>query len=88
VNIDMTRQIVIRALLFGIIAGTAIAVAMTYLDWKQNPGGIFRGQLGTDLSIVLETAASWFIGSLPVASLLALPVMYWLTGCRGDNRVT
>lgn len=55
---------------------------MTCLDWRLNPGGIFRGAAGTNWSVVLETAWSWFLPIGLVAATGATAVLYWL-GRRG-----
>ena len=54
----------------GFLTGLVVAAAMTIMDWRLNPGGIFHSELGTDWTVVAETALSWL---WPVA-LLALLV--------------
>jgi hypothetical protein len=43
---------------------------MTFLDWRENPAGLFHDQSGTDWRVVLETAVSWFV---PVALVTIFP---------------
>lgn len=58
-------------LLDGVAVGLAIAAIMTFLDWRTNPGGIFRNVQGTNWSVVLETALSWFVPTAGVVSILS-----------------
>lgn len=61
------------------IAGLLVSVLMTFLDWRQNPGGIFRGAAGTDWAIVVQTAWSWFWPMAVLFAALAAPVViFWL----------
>jgi len=75
----MTRKYVLLALLFGAGVGLAVAAAMTFLDWRLNPSGIFHGAEGTNWSFVMDTALSWFGPVFVLASVLALPVAVWLS---------
>lgn len=52
-----------------------VAAVMTFIDWRLNPGGIFRGPAGTDWQIVWDTWISWFLPVLPAAALLALVIL-------------
>lgn len=52
-----------------------IAAVMTFIDWRLNPGGIFRGPAGADWQIVWDTWISWFLPVFPVAALLALVIL-------------
>lgn len=42
----------------GAAVGLAVASTMTFLDWRNNPGGIFHDAYNTDWAIVWETATS------------------------------
>jgi hypothetical protein len=44
----------------GLSGGLLTAVAMSFLDWLDNPSGLFRDDGGTRWNIVAETAMSWF----------------------------
>ena len=59
---------VLRGGLIAVVIGLLLAVPMTFLDWRLNPGQLFRGPSGTIWSVVLQTAWSWF---WPTASLAA-----------------
>ncbi len=43
------------------IAATLITVIVTFSDWLENPGAIFRDEDGTNWPIVFETIESWFL---------------------------
>ncbi len=73
----MTRKRLLLVLAFGAAVGFVVAALMTFLDWRLNPGGIFHGPRGTDWSIVMETAFSWFAPVSALAVVLALPVAIW-----------
>lgn len=63
----------------GIVAGLLVAVTMTALDWRLNPGGIFHNETGTSWRIVFETAYSWFLPvTMAVSTVLA--VVFALSG--------
>jgi hypothetical protein len=93
-------QISIRALMFGFIAAAIISSVMTYLDWRQNPAGLFRDTHKTDWTglfrdthetdwtIVAETALSWFAPALIVLAILAVPATYWLSRYTRLREVT
>ena len=62
----------IRAFAAGTGVGLIVASWMTMLDWRLNPGGIFRGAEGTNWSIVIETGLSWFVPVAVAATALVL----------------
>lgn len=64
----MGRRAWLAGAALGGLAGLVTASVMTLLDWRLNPGGVFRGPEGTDWSVVVETAVSWL---WPVALLVA-----------------
>jgi hypothetical protein len=78
----MTMRSGILALAVGAALGTVVAVVMTYLDWRLNPGGVFQDARGVQWHAVAETAASWFVPIAALSSGLALAILYWL-GRRG-----
>lgn len=55
------------------------ASVATYLDWSENPGGIFRDSTGTNWAVVWETAISWFV---PVLLIVAVAQTVWLLSTR------
>ena len=70
-----------RALVTGAIAGIAVAATMTFIDWQQNPGGIFQDASGTRWPIVYETFLSWFLPIFVAATPLA-----WLARWPADRK--
>ena len=74
------------ALGFGVATGLVVAITMTWMDWRLNPGGIFRHQEGTNWPIVLETALSWFVPILLCASVLALSVTCWRSRNKNEEK--
>ncbi len=66
----------------GAVVGLAVASAMTILDWRLNPGGIFHDAESTDWAIVSETAASWFLPVAAAVTVLAWLVLYILSHQR------
>ena len=75
----MTRRSWLLACLIGAGTGLVIAAAMSFVDWRHNPGGIFHGELGTNWDIVLETAVSWFVPVAFVAAALSAVVLWWFS---------
>jgi len=63
----------------GLAAAVALLAAstMSYLDWRLNPGGIFRCEDGTSWTVVWETWVSWFVPVLLLAAAVALPAALW-----------
>ena len=63
-------------LVVSIPLGVAIAVSSiaTWIDWSKNPGGMFHDSAGTNWTIVLETALSWF---LPLLLVVAVGQAVW-----------
>lgn len=71
--------------LIGLILAVLVAAIPTFLDWNQNPAGIFQGPAGTDWGIVFETFISWF---WPVALVLvpvAILALVWVAARQSGN---
>ena len=47
------------ALLTATGVSIVLALVMTALDWRKNPGGIFHSMTGTHWSVVADTFSSW-----------------------------
>jgi len=62
---------------WGVLAGLAVSIAMTALDWFANPSGLFRGEDGTHWPVVWETAWSWFWPVACAAAAVVTPVKAW-----------
>jgi hypothetical protein len=78
----MKTRIWILGLLVGALVGLVVACVMTFLDWRLNPGGIFRDAQGTDWIVVTETAVSWFAPISGLVSVLAILVLLWIARRR------
>jgi hypothetical protein len=61
---------VLRALskpfwLFGLAVGSSVSLLVTIFvtvwEWIENPGGIFRDEMGTHWQFVYDTAISWLL---------------------------
>lgn len=74
-----------RAVVTGVAAGLALAAGLagfvTIWEVIENPGGIFLTEDGWRWDFVGETAASWFLPTLPPMVLgatgLTLAVAWW-----------
>ena len=78
----MKTRIWMLGLLVGALVGLVVASVMTFLDWRLNPGGIFRDAQGTDWTVVTETAVSWFAPISGLVSVLAILVLLWIARRR------
>ena len=66
------RKNAVKAIVFGVTLGFFVASLMTFLDWRENPGGIFHGDHGTNWVFVRDTFSSWFSPVAVPASIFAL----------------
>lgn len=66
-------------LLDGVAVGLAIAIFMTFLDWRTNPGGLFHDAAGTNWNVVWETAVSWFVPTAAIVSALSALRQYFVS---------
>ena len=67
----------------GLVAGGAVAIPMTILDWRLNPAGLFHDEDGTNWFVVMETMFSWFWGVALAAMLLTVAVWTLVKRYRG-----
>ena len=74
----MKSRIWILGLVVGAVVGLLVASAITFLDWRLNPGGIFHNAQGTDWAVVTETAISWFAPVSVLVGFVSISVLYWL----------
>ncbi len=61
--------------LSGLVTGLAVAVSMSFLDWRLNPAGLFHSENGTNWGAVIETAISWFVPVALLASAIVSAVL-------------
>ena len=80
------RWIRSKTLVAGLLFGTAVAFSVTLViclwEWIENPGGIFRGDDGTNWGFVFDTAISWLIPTFFYAVAFAWLVQLFLKGTR------
>jgi hypothetical protein len=62
----------VKAIALGVALGFFVASFMTFLDWYENPSGIFHGEHGTNWVFVRDTFSSWFAPVAVPASIFAL----------------
>lgn len=60
----------------GLLTGLVVSTTMTFMDWRLNPGELFRSEGGTDWTVVAETALSWF-GPVGLVTFLAAAVVLY-----------
>lgn len=70
----------------GIAAGVLVASAMSFVDWRINPGGVFRDEQGTRWLIVGETWLSWFVPVALAAAAMLAPLVTFLSRRRRRRR--
>ena len=56
----MSRSLIVKCLLVGLLVSIVLAAIPTAIDWYSNPSGIFRGDFGTNWRFVGDTFYSWF----------------------------
>jgi hypothetical protein len=66
----------------GIAVGALVASAMSFVDWRINPGGVFQGARGTNWLFVSETWLSWFVPVALAAAALLAPLLAFLSRRR------
>jgi len=69
----------------GVLAAGALAMIPTAMDWRVNPGNLFRSGADTNWPIVFDTWFSWFAPLALAAAPLASVVCLWL-GRRGSSK--
>lgn len=45
----------------GAIVSAIVTIIIVTWEWLENPGGIFRSELGTNWQFVFDTAVSWIV---------------------------
>ena len=81
----MTRRALVRGVLFGLAVGSVLSLVMTTLDYLHNPAGIFHDGLGVRWGRVVETWFSWFVAAALLGSVVAVPLLLWMSRPRRDN---
>lgn len=60
------------SLSFGAAVALIVTVVICVWEWIENPGGIFRGDDGTNWGFVFDTATSWLVPTFFYAVVFAL----------------
>lgn len=72
------------AAIVGLMTGLVVSAAITFVDWQRNPASIFHNDLGTDWSVVSETALSWLGPVIFVSFITTALVLYSIAWIRGN----
>lgn len=78
-------RVLARGSLLGLIFALLVAAVPTFLDWRRNPGGIFRGGSGTDWGVVFETFFSWLWPAILVAVPMSIVVLAVIAARKSGN---
>jgi hypothetical protein len=73
---SMKKEYWLYSVAVGSIAALIVAGTMTFVDWRLNPGGLFRDERGTNWQVTAETAASWFFPVAAVVGVAAVLVFF------------
>lgn len=76
----MRSKILVAGLLFGAAVAFSVTLIICVWEWVENPGGIFRGDDGTNWSFVFDTAISWLIPTFFYAVAFAWLVQLFVKG--------
>mgnify|MGYP001611864416 CR=1 FL=1 len=55
----------------GATVSLTVTVIVVVWEWVENPGGIFRGEFGTNWKFVYDTAISWFVPTFIHVTVIA-----------------
>ena len=66
----------------GCLVGLVVSAAMTVMDWRLNPAGIFHDAAGTNWGVVAATAWSWFWPLALIVGSTALIIHAWVSRPR------
>ncbi len=71
---NLTQQSLRAGIGWALLLALLVALVPTFLDWRNNPGGVFRGQGGTHWGAVMETMWTWywplFLLIVPITTLI------------------
>ena len=78
----MSRRQWTRGVLVSASLALVVASAMSFLDWRLNPEGIFHSENETHWHMVWETWVSWFVPVFFLTGALILPLLFWTSRGR------
>jgi len=58
-QVKFHKKSILRGLAIGMLVTLLVMGPISFIDWRQNPGGIFRDSTGTNWETVFETLYSW-----------------------------
>jgi hypothetical protein len=72
----------------GAAASSVVTVVVVIWEWLENPGGIFRNELGTNWLFIYDTAISWFVPTFIYLAVIASAVhlTWWIVRRRGREK--
>jgi hypothetical protein len=64
----------------GVVVSFIVTLIIVIWEWLENPGGIFRSEIGTNWNFVFDTATSWFVPTFIYVALIAsaLHLAWWI----------
>lgn len=68
----LKSKFLFSSLSFGAAVALIVTVVICVWEWIENPGGIFRGDDGTNWGFVFDTATSWLVPTFFYAVVFAL----------------
>lgn len=84
----LKSKLLFSSLSFGAAVALIVTVVICVREWIENPGGIFRGDDGTNWSFVFDTATSWLVPTFFYAVVFALLAQLFLRGFGLAGRKT
>ena len=55
----------------GAVVSSIVTVIVVIWEWRENPGGIFHSETGTNWEFVVDTAVSWFVPTFVYVAFIA-----------------
>ena len=73
---EALRSALRYGLFIAVLMSACLGSVASVIDWRANPGGIFRDETGTYWGVVADTFLSWFMPAFWFCFLLAVPVVW------------
>ncbi len=64
-----------RSVFIAISMAFIVGASASFIDWRENPGGIFREGTETQWGIVMDTFLSWFMPAFWFVFILSVPIL-------------
>jgi len=62
-----------------------VAVPISFMDWRQNPSGIFQDSTGTNWKVVFETLLSWLWPTFLLTAPVSILILQWASRRRSSD---